>query len=247
MILILWTNGALGAKKKSTRQTILIVGPSGAGKTSLYLSLVSQDKKAQSKTLTSQSPNQQVVKLPFSSTDETSTATIEIKDFPGHPKLFHMLEEEIKTNLRDIAGIVFVVDSAAAGKLKSASDPAATEAVSTTAQMLCKVLSLTERHPNGVDILIAGNKSDVFNALSASKLRSLLEQEILEIMSTKGKLLDANADSGNDTDSPLAWIADSDKFSFDELEGAMDVIDGSAKLGQVSSWATWIEQQIANH
>lgn len=242
IILILWTNGVLGTKKEPVLQTILIIGPTGAGKTQLFLGLTSADS---TQTVTSQQSNQSTLLLPFDS--EEKTTKIQIKDLPGHPKLFHLVEQELKSHLRNIAGIVFVVDSASIGKFRG--DGVSNEAIVTSAQMLCKVLELTEKHPNGVDILVAGNKNDIFNAVGATKLRSLLEKEVLELMSTTGKLSSSNElDGNNDGEgSPLAWIGTSDKFSFDELEAQVDFLDGSAKNRQINPWKTWIEQQVFNH
>ncbi|ANB15747.1 Signal recognition particle receptor subunit beta [Sugiyamaella lignohabitans] len=251
--------GSSGSSKLSSKKpTFLIVGPSYGGKTSLFNYWTSEIIKRKSEsdegvgkintvsaseTVTSQSPNRyEHLRLPFGS-DEPVDTEYTIVDLPGHPKLWHFTVEEVEKHRSNLVGIVYVID-AASGQ----------SGISKAASNLYQLLQLTERRAGGVNILIASNKSDVFNVISTSRLKTLLESEINDLRSSREQTVDevkinAKGQEANDSEeiSSNAWIGkDGKDFEFSQLEGEVDILDGSVKSSRTSKWETWLAEKALN-
>ena len=240
--------------------TILLVGPSGAGKTSLATLL---ERGRPATTHTSQVPLTVEVSLPvktpvassrFRSPNDPTwevTKKLLIQDTPGHGKLRHYATESIQKP-QNLHGIIFLVDAA---DLSSGTS----EAPRQTAEYLHDVLlqlqkqvtdSKSSKAPKAVPVLIAANKLDLFTALPASLVKSNLESEITKVRKTKSEgLLDAGVggkdlDGGEERD----WLGEvgEGKFEFSQLEefnirvqvrgGNVTGTDGS----DVKQWWEWI-------
>ena len=240
--------------------TVLLAGPSGAGKTALLTllergPLPSSSPASAAQTHTSQVPASVELAAPedkslsFRTDLDAAGATATkflLVDTPGHGKLraaalsrlgLTPTKKDSKTASR-LKAVVFVLDAA---------DP---DTLSTDgAEYLYDVLlalqkragaGKTSRAPHAVPVLVAANKLDLFTALPAALVRSRLEAELARIRRTRSKGLlgasvgadevDAAPEEGDD------WLGEygSEKFSFAqmrEFDVDVDVIGGNV-LGE---------------
>lgn len=226
-----------GLQKQQNRQpTVIITGPNNSGKTAFF-NYLTQDGDIGT-TLMSQEPNiTHSFKLPIASDRKSNFKLI---DFPGHIKLNHLVTEEIKSST-NIVGIVFMVDSST--DIKKYNE---------IAKQLFEILSVSEKRPGGIDILVACNKSDLFSARQASKIRDLLETEIDAIrkisLNNLSKINENGNDDADDDDNYSEMLAQSldKKFQFDLLDGNFDVVAGSLLTKKVEKWENWIDERAVN-
>ncbi len=243
--------------------SILLIGPSGAGKTAL---LTLFERRANAPTHTSQTSA--AVELAVS-TDGASSFRDDLDasgstakkfllvDTPGHGKLrgtaMAQLAQEAGAASR-LKGAVFMVDAGALSDHESLAD---------TASYLYDVLLLLQKRmtggksskaPSSVPVLIAANKADLFTALPAALVKSNLEAELGRIRRTRDKGL---LDSGVGTDELDAsaeadgWLGEygAEKFVFSQLREfdiEVDVVGGNI-VGEglgVDRWWSWIADKI---
>lgn len=171
------------------------------------------------------------LELPFDSKSlETKYTLI---DLPGHPKLEYHTTSEIKGNRTNLLGIIYMVDAASG-----------LDGVAEAAKGLLRILTITEKRAGGVEILIAANKNDVFNVISATRLQSVLEEQIEELRKTSARGLgDVDA---NDDELDSSWVGGEEKFAFHHLEGKVTVLSGSVAAGSTTKWEGWVEEIALN-
>lgn len=244
--------------------SILLTGPSGAGKTALHTLLERRDGTA-SGTHTSQTWS--TVELAVAahggsySDDLDAAGAVATKflmvDTPGHGKLRHYAFGRLTpegTQSTKLKAVVFVVDAAALSEPNVLADSAA---------YLYDVLlrlqkrmgsTKTSKAPYAIPVLVAANKTDLFTALPAKLVRSNLEKELGRIRRTRSKgLLDSGVgadDFGGDEEAD-DWLGEygSDEFKFDQMrEFDIDVdVEGGAVLGDkpdVDRWWAWIGSRL---
>ncbi|KAJ0116551.1 srp receptor beta subunit [Diaporthe amygdali] len=255
---------------KSTTYTvlpsILLTGPSGAGKTSLHTLL--ERRASPSETHTSQTWS--TIELAVSEDGGSSFrddldaagATANkflLVDTPGHGKLRHYAHGRLTaegTQSTKLKAVVFVVDAAAL------SEP---DVLADTASYLYDVLlalqrrmgsTRTSKAPYAIPVLVAANKADLFTALPAKLVRSNLEKELGRIRRTRSKgLLDSGAaadGSGPGLDDADDWLGEygSADFKFDqmrEFDTEVDVVSGNI-IGDgpgIDAWWKWIGSRIS--
>ena len=243
-----------------TFPTIVLVGPSGAGKTSL-LTLLERGRPAA--THTSQTPSIVEVSLPvktpvassrFRSPNDPTwevTKKFVVQDTPGHGKLRHYAVDCIGEP-QSIHGIIFVVDAA---DLSSDTNDGARQ----TAEYLHDVLlqlqkqvtdSKTSKARKEMPVLIAANKLDLFTALPAPLVRSTLESEITKVRKSLSQGLLDSGISVKDVDSAEEkdWLGEvgNDKFGFSQMEefNVHVTFSGGNVTGtggsDVQQWWDWI-------
>ncbi|KAL1858980.1 hypothetical protein Daus18300_009738 [Diaporthe australafricana] len=257
---------------KSTTYTvlpsILLTGPSGAGKTSLHTLL--ERRATPSETHTSQTWSS--IELAVSEDGASSfredldasgstASKFLLVDTPGHGKLRHYARGRLTaegTQSARLKAVVFVVDAAAV------SEP---DVLADTASYLYEVLlalqrrmgsTRTSKAPYAIPLLVAANKTDLFTALPARLVKTNLEKELGRIRSARSKgLLDSGAGDGGDADGAGGdeaddWLGEygSAEFKFDqmrEFDTEVDVVSGNI-IGDgpgVDAWWNWIGSRIS--
>ncbi|SCU93928.1 LAFA_0F18976g1_1 [Lachancea sp. 'fantastica'] len=230
------TNVIPGHKVTNRDPTFIIAGPSGSGKTSLFNVLTTDTVKP---TVMSQVPN---VAEDYMLPSTAKSFKFKLMEFPGHVKLRYRLFDTLKESTA-LKGLIFVVDSTV--------DP---QKLAETAEFLYDILALTERFPEGVDIMIACNKSESFSSRPPLKIRDALEKEIGKVIERKAKSLSAVKKSGEtlgETGADDSGAASLDfqglrAFNFDALDGNVDAIEGSVSKGEIEKWECWIDERSVN-
>lgn len=174
--------------------------------------------------------------LPSTTRGTSSATNFKLIEFPGHNKLHSLLLDEIKTS-KNIHGLVFMIDATLdQAKLIEA------------AHFLYKVLLVTERRPGGVDILIACNKTDLFSARQPAKIKEVLEKEIdayRKLQSANVSKVEGDSNAADDEDE-IELGAHAGAFKFEQMDGNLDVIGGSALKQKVEKWDCWIDERAVN-
>lgn len=212
-------------KQRSYQPSIVIAGPQNSGKTSLLTLLTTDSMRP---TVVSQEP------LSAANYDGFNIALV---DFPGHVKLRYKLFEYLKTRAKFVKGLIFMIDST--------TDP---RNLTSTAEFLVDILSITETScENGVDILIACNKSELFTARPSSKIRDVLESEIQKVIGRRKKSLNEvkrRVNEEQDAENVLDVLQSSHEFKFARLEGSVVAFEGSVSKKNISKWRQWIDEKL---
>jgi len=226
-------------KSSTSKPTFLILGINNAGKTGLYYKLMDEDSKVS--TVSSIEKNAGFINVPFS--QKSIAKPYQFIDYPGHMKYFNLLIKLItEIGLNKIKGIVFVIDSSAAQFNQS---------THVLTKYLFNLLSITERTANGVDFLFAINKLDLFDSLPASKVQTILTEELNKLIQSELSAIDKNESDVIDLETLREfWLSvignQKNKFSFDQLEGNMDFQSGSVLKNKLDSWKNWIDERVVN-
>lgn len=137
--------------------------------------------------------------------------------------------------------------------------------LTSTAEFLFQILQITERQPDGCDILLACNKSESFTSRPPLKIKEALEKELDKIIARKKKSLDTvkttvigknsknsilTDGDGNESDAEdqeaLLELQLSGEFKFSALEGNVDAVEGSVAKSSIDKWECWIEERLIN-
>ncbi len=241
---------------------VLLLGPSNAGKTSLQTLYERGGHARAPATHTTQTA--QSVEL-HASTDAAHKTTFRnhdesdgtytkflLVDTPGHGKLRNAAMAKLR-RADKLRAVVFAVDAAALGEH---------DVLAPTAQYLHDVLLTLQKRAaggkdkdrqQGVPVLVAANKMDLFTALPANMVRASLEAEISRIRASRSKgLLDSGVGADDlGAEEQDGWLGEygSDKFTFaqmQEFDIQVDVLSGSvmAEEPDVDKWWWWIAQKI---
>ncbi|KAI7783890.1 srp receptor beta subunit [Diaporthe eres] len=259
---------------KSTTYTVLpsvlLTGPSGAGKTSLHTLLERRGSPSETHTSQTWSAVELAVSEdggPSSFRDDldaggATASKFLLVDTPGHGKLRHYAHGRLTlegTQSTRLKAVVFVVDAAALAEPDVLAD---------TASYLYDVLlalqrrmgnTATSKAPYAIPLLVAANKTDLFTALPAKLVRTSLEKELGRIRRTRSKgLLDSGADASGDgglgagSDDADDWLGEygSAEFKFDqmrEFDTEVDVISGNITGDGpgADAWWSWIGSRIS--
>ncbi|KAK9492909.1 signal recognition particle receptor beta subunit-domain-containing protein [Lipomyces doorenjongii] len=229
--------------------TFIIAGPSGSGKTSLFTLLRYGEK---STTLPSVEQNI-TTKFWLPNLPDTGKPFALI-DTPGHQKLRHGMFSalQIAQAARTIHGVLYVVDASAMSR---------PEQLREAAEYLYDILRITERVRGGTDVLVAANKSELFTAVPAKRLRTLLETELDKIRESRAKSVGKvgagsdkhDSDDGDEDDGAVVggsgWLGrrgEKGSFRLEDLETDVMVIDGSVDNGKIHPWIAWMEERAVN-
>ena len=232
--------------------SFLILGTNGAGKTAFYNRLMSQDNQPKfEQTVSSIEPTFGHINLPLAK--HSIAKTYQIIDYPGHLKYTQLLNKLILEDitLQKIKGIVYVIDSSAA----ATNGPRLLE----VAHGLFLLLSQTEKLNNGIDILFAVNKQDLFDSRPVFKVKELLQQEVDKLVKNElmqkslagheASGIDEEDDDTNRESLKEFWssvVGRNGRFLFDMLEGNMDFIGGSVLKNKTEDWENWCDEKVMN-
>lgn len=200
--------------RKSSRQSILLIGLSESGKTTLFTQLA-YDSFAS--TVTSMKENEAPITL-------KNNKTLVLFDLPGFDRLRNQYWDKFKSRAK---GIIFVVDS-----LNFMSN------VHNVADLLYQYLCDSFVVSNRIPVLIACTKQDETRAKSARVISSMLEKEFNTIRETRMGALDTT--SGDDNRIQLLGNPDN-PFKFGDLRNSIDFADCSCwkeqkNLDNIFSW-----------
>ncbi|ODV60852.1 Signal recognition particle receptor subunit beta [Ascoidea rubescens DSM 1968] len=264
--------------KKNHIPTFLIIGPSNSGKTTLfhYLSKKSSVLEANANGKDSDSDNEanndkkvnnylpadgtvtsttfninNQFKLPLSSSFKKNHILI---DIPGNIQISNNLVPTFLKNYLNIKGIIYLIDS-------NASD----ESLISQSNFLFNLLLKTESYsPNGIDILIGLNKSEIFGSKPIFKVKNLLinqfdllKRNYFQNRSSTIKNIDTDQmnqpnsnsidnDNSGDNDNDFQFANSSTSFSFDQLEGNVDFFTGSLYKNDIDRWENWLDERAVN-
>ena len=182
-------------------------------------------------------------------------------DTPGHGKLRDEAWEQIRT-ARNLKGIIFVVDAA---NLVPADGGSVNEGLRDAAEYLYDLLLHLQarcfnykknKFPREMPVLVAVNKSDLFTALPAPLVKSMLEAEITRIRESRSKgLFDSGItteDASRELDPVVDELGDDGqgKFEFSQMQATHVpvVIARGSVMGSegpnLEAWWAWIASRL---
>jgi len=221
LIIVFFTFMYFYIRNKKRGRSILIVGPSEAGKTAMFVRLgFGKDLD----TVTSTGPNITEYEVPGG-----VAAPLILKDIPGHEKVRMKFWDANKVGVR---GVICVVDAAGGAK-----------AVRDGAEVLYDIL--TDSIVNSVkpSILIFANKQDLPTSKATKVLRLQLEREMTTLRLTKSAGL--KTIGGNST-APTKVLGKPDRdFEFDQLLPLkIEFAEGTAngEEAELKSIFEWLEK-----
>lgn len=256
VIFYLQSHPLFGPKiKKANTPTFLIIGANNSGKTSLYYKLKAtaeddDDRDNLVSTISSLSSNESMITLPFA--DKSIGKSFRLIDYPGHLKYDKLLKQKILQDigLKNLKGVIVVVDSSSMSVNQDGK-------VKLICEKIYNILSQTEKLPNGVDILFAVNKTDLFDSLPVHRLKLLLEQGMndyitSELTKTGIDNEEDDEEEGNAQDFETTrqlWsiIMAKKKFAFEILEGNMEFVPGSVLKNKTEAWENWFDEKVVNY
>ncbi|CCJ30507.1 unnamed protein product [Pneumocystis jirovecii] len=193
-----------------------ILGVQGSGKTAFFTKLCYGSKQ---KSYMSICPNESVSCF-------FPGKKVILIDFPGHSKFYHMFRET-----DHLQSVIFMVDSSII--IKNAHH------VAQQLYLLLKDLRVKKIR----SLLIAANKDDLFTSLSASKISSILEENLEEISFSRSKSI-AEMDEKDDDDN---WLMNAEgKVQLNDIRGLnIVVLSGSVENDRFSSWTEWMLRSIS--
>ncbi|KAJ2036591.1 hypothetical protein H4S03_003544 [Coemansia sp. S3946] len=228
----------LSSAQKKRNNAIVLVGPMGAGKTALWTRLRFPDSTSQPETQTSMSVNAAEAHI-----NESNAYLV---DIPGHQK--YRLDRD--SYLPMARGIIFVVDSTRLS-----------ETIRSTAELVYDVLANAKVQTNETPLLLLCNKQDDPLALSNTRVKALLEDEIDKLRASRQAGLDSLRDAhvaasgaaaGDDDDAAAEERIsdflgyDGKKFSFEDLPNPIQFNESTLILGHDTSGLELIESWIAD-
>ncbi|KAK9813463.1 hypothetical protein WJX73_000210 [Symbiochloris irregularis] len=151
--------------------TILLLGPMGAGKTTIYLQL--RDGTKHNGTVTSMQVTSESCQL-ASEKGGRKIRPVTLVDIPGHPRMRHRFEAHTPAT----RGIIFVIDSAEFLSQKT-----------DIAEQLYEVITNLAAARRKPPILLACNKSDLgAKAHTSDFIRKRIEKEVEQLRTTRRSL-----------------------------------------------------------
>ncbi|KAF8251365.1 hypothetical protein K440DRAFT_496844, partial [Wilcoxina mikolae CBS 423.85] len=229
-------------RDSTTLPTFLLLGPASSGKTTLMTTFASSP----SETRTSQSPLSLECDIPaslttsqkFRSTNDPSLRGVHrflLQDTPGHGKLRPRAIEMISGDTR---GVVFVLD---------ASTQEWSDAAEYLYGVLLRVQKLLDTPGNKRDVfpvLVACNKSDLFTALPAGRIRSVLKEELERVREGRSRGIVGVGEEEEEVD----VLGGGGRFTFEALEelGVKVVFKGASTLadGWRLALGEWVGESL---
>mmetsp|Transcript_34550 Transcript_34550/g.58524 ORF Transcript_34550/g.58524 Transcript_34550/m.58524 type:complete len:252 (+) Transcript_34550:61-816(+) len=195
MFMVLKSGGVVSSK----RDSILIVGPMGSGKTALFYRLVLGEKRDAPKTVTSQAPNEDTFQ------PGKEGRRLKLVDLPGHDSQWPAALDRVQ----DAVGVIFLMDS---------SKPQFNVAGQKLFDMLCD----PSVKNNKIPFIIACNKTDLPDANEVEKI----EEELINDLRDRSEMKDTIEDTeGNVIQKTLVdGTGTADMFEFEQSPCPVEVV-----------------------
>jgi signal recognition particle receptor subunit beta len=191
------------------RTAILMVGPPGAGKTTIFFTL--KDGAVHTGTTSSLKENDGTFKIHKKDEDDE----VHLIDYPGDPKVSSRMMDFLPLT----KAILFVLD---------ANNKQSVEAYA--AEQMFKLLTNPMVAENNLPILVACNKSDFPLSSKPALLRKILEQELTKLRETTGKG-NATLDLGEEGPETVPLGVEDEDFTFADCACPVNFIACSATKG----------------
>jgi len=214
-----------GEKTRKKGSAVLLLGPSNAGKTSLYLTL--KDGGVKTGTTTSMQENEGTFK--FNKYEDEDAKPLHVIDFPGDASLSYRLP-----HFYPVAKVmVFMVD---ANDRKSIEREAA--------EIMYRVLTNPEVVELSPTIIVACNKSDLILASKPALLKKTFETELQKLTKTQGVAEDSVTDDADQKETiPLG--VEGESFEFDKHSPCpVDFMKCSVSKGNLSELVERIREAM---
>eukprot|EP00897_Mesotaenium_endlicherianum_P006380 jgi/Mesen1/5770/ME000292S04832 len=211
---------SLGGKK---RDTVLLLGLCGAGKTSLFYQL--RDGTRHGGTVTSMEPNEGCFPLhsPTISKSRSKPRPVHVVDLPGHPRL----RPKVDAVLPHTRAIVFVIDALDFMPNLRAN-----------AEFLYEVLTKRMVASRKIPVLLACNKMDKVTAHSVDFIRKQLEKEIDKLRASRSAISDA------DLTSEVLLGTEGESFKFTQCANKVSAVEASVKENNLKEIEAFIREQV---
>jgi len=209
-----------GAGRSGKRDVVLLWGPMGAGKTTLFYQLL-EGKVPLQGTHTSMEPNKAEAKI--------GELGVSLLDFPGHGSQESLLWEN---HADSIERVIFLLDS---------TDSLALEREG--AQMLYNIL--TRKVFSRIPVLVACNKQDLSNAVPRDSMRLELEKELDKLRKTSMNedMSSIGGDSSANQRIPLEMGVGQKRFRFNAVSRVM-FAEIAVKTSNLKAVTDFIEDRV---
>ncbi|KAH9930710.1 P-loop containing nucleoside triphosphate hydrolase protein [Fomitopsis serialis] len=199
---------AFVSRRKSTSKgdALLLVGPSDAGKTAIFSSLVYKQPLSSH---TSMQPNVSIMPV--------QEKSLRVVDVPGHPRI----RDQFHEYMADAQGIAFVVDTSTISRNGAV-------VAEHLHQVLHAITSLPPSRPTPALVIVA-HKADLLKAtaqatpaqLAINRVRSILERELEKRRASQAGGVGIEGLGAEDTESEMGGLecGGSGEFRFDAWEG----------------------------
>ncbi|KAI7898954.1 signal recognition particle receptor beta subunit-domain-containing protein [Cokeromyces recurvatus] len=213
ILLITTVIGILLYTKKQTKNTILLLGTSNAGKTAMYIWLKSGKKHP---TVSSIKENEGQITV--------NKKTFELIDIPGHERVRYRYTDFLPVT----RSIIFVIDSTSISRQ-----------IRPVAEYLYDILAKPIVQKQRIPILIACNKSDMITALPIEKIKTLLELEINRLRNTRT----ARVEQQEEDDEQEEFLGyEGEDFKLNHVDNRIDFESCSVENQDLANIKDWIFQ-----
>eukprot|EP00899_Mesostigma_viride_P022640 jgi/Mesvir1/3560/Mv12026-RA.1 len=226
LILVLLSILLSAVRGGSKRDTFLLLGLCGAGKTSLFLKL--RDGNTRNGTVTSMAANKGCFLLASEQKGgQRGGRPVRIVDVPGHPRLQALVEGELATGT--VRALLLLVDAAEF-----------TQNRHSVAERLYDVLTMPQVARSRLPLLVACNKMDKPNAASVGHISKMIEKEISKLRKTKHSLSETEAGGGKKG----AQLGGEGEFSFSHIRNEVSFQGISVAEGQLEPVEAFIRKHF---
>ncbi|ORY95370.1 signal recognition particle receptor beta subunit-domain-containing protein [Syncephalastrum racemosum] len=211
LVLVLISLAFVFLKQKPRQTTLLILGTTDAGKTSLFTQLYHGQTRP---TVTSMKENE--------GTFEAHNKKYDLVDVPGHQRLRYRYTDYLPVT----RAIIFVVDSTTLARQ-----------VRFVAEYLYDVLAQKQVQSNHIPVLVACNKCDLITALPKEKIQQRLEEEINRLRTTRTAALEQQASEGDEEQEAYLGY-EGEPFKFEHLENVVhfETLSARKSVTELENW-----------
>ncbi|EPB81104.1 hypothetical protein HMPREF1544_12189 [Mucor circinelloides 1006PhL] len=198
--------------KKQSKNTVLLLGISDAGKTAMYILLKNGKNRP---TVSSMKENEGQITI--------NNKMFELVDMPGHDRVRYRFADFLPVT----RSIVFVIDSTKVSR-----------EIRPVAEYLYDVLAKPIVQKQRTPILIACNKADMITALPTEKIKLLLETELNRLRGTRTARVEQQ--ESDEQEAFLGY--EGEDFKFDHVDNDIEFESCSVENQDLEKIKDWIVQ-----